>query len=89
MRTKTGFVLKDVCGEKIVVAEGRENIDFTKIISMNDSAAYLWEKVQDIDFDEETLKTLLCDEYDVVDEATALADSKTIANQWLEAGIIK
>ena len=61
MRTKTGFVLKDVCGEKIVVAEGRENIDFTKIISMNDSAAYLWEKVQDMDFDVETLKTLLCD----------------------------
>lgn len=88
MRTKTGFVLKDVCGEKIVVAEGRENIDFTKIISMNDSAAYLWEKVQDIDFDEETLKTLLCDEYDV-DEATLRLDSKTIANQWLEAGIIK
>lgn len=88
MRTKTGLVLKDVCGEKIVVAEGRENIDFTKIISMNDSAAYLWEKVQDIDFDVETLKSLLCDEYDV-DEATALADSKTIANQWLEAGIIK
>lgn len=88
MRTKTGFVLKDVCGEKIVVAEGRENIDFTKIISMNDSAAYLWEKVQNIDFDVETLKKLLCDEYDV-DEATALADSKIIANQWLEAGIIK
>lgn len=88
MRTKTGFVLKDVCGEKIVVAEGRENIDFTKIISMNDSAAYLWEKVQNIDFDVETLKKLLCEEYDV-DEATALADSKTIVNQWLEAGIIK
>lgn len=88
MRTKTGFVLKDVCGEKIVVAEGRENIDFTKIISMNDSAAYLWEKVQNIDFDVETLKKLLCDEYDV-DEATALADSKTIVNQWHEAGIIK
>lgn len=88
MRIKTGFVLKNVCGEKIVVAEGRENIDFTKIISMNDSAAYLWEKVQNIDFDVETLKKLLCDEYDV-DEATALADSKIIANQWLEAGIIK
>lgn len=55
---------------------------------MNDSAAYLWEKVQNMDFDVETLKSLLCDEYDV-DEAMALADSKTIANQWLEAGIIK
>ena len=35
MRIKKGFVLRDVCGEKIVVAEGKENIDFTKIINMN------------------------------------------------------
>ena len=46
MRIKKGFVLRDVCGEKIVVAEGKENIDFTKIINMNESAAFLWEKVK-------------------------------------------
>ena len=88
MRIKKGFVLRDVCGEKIVVAEGKENIDFTKIISMNDSAAFLWEKVKGIDFDVDTLKTLLCSEYDVED-ATALADSQTILNQWVEAGVVE
>ena len=88
MRIKTGFVLKDVCGEKIVVAEGRENIDFTKIISMNESAAFLWENVKDIDFDVDMLKTLLCSDYDV-EEATALADSQTILNQWVEAGVVE
>ncbi len=88
MRIKKGFVLRDVCGEKIVVAEGKENIDFTKIISMNDSAAFLWEKVKDIDFDVDTLKTLLCSEYDV-EEATALADSQIILNQWVEADVVE
>ena len=88
MRIKKGFVLRDVCGEKIVVAEGKENIDFTKIISMNDSAAFLWEKVKDIDFDVDTLKTLLCSEYDV-EEATALADSQIIRKQWVEAGVVE
>ena len=88
MRIKKGFVLRDVCGEKIVVAEGKENIDFTKIISMNDSAAFLWEKVKDIDFDVDTLKTLLCSEYDV-EEATALADSQIILNQWVEVGVVE
>lgn len=88
MRIKKGFVLRDVCGEKIVVAEGKENIDFTKIISMNDSAAFLWEKVKDIYFDVDTLKTLLCSEYDVED-AIALADSQTILNQWVEAGVVE
>ena len=88
MRIKKGFVLRDVCGEKIVVAEGKENIDFTKIINMNESAAFLWVKVKDTDFDVDTLKPLLCDEYDV-EEATALADSQTILNQWVEAGIVE
>lgn len=88
MRIKKGFVLRDVCGEKNVVAEGKENIDFTKIISMNESAAFLWENVKDIDFDVDMLKTLLCSEYDV-EEATALADSQTILNQWVEAGVVE
>lgn len=88
MRIKKGFVLRDVCGEKIVVAEGKENIDFTKIISMNESAAFLWENVKDIDFDVDMLKTLLCSEYDV-EEATALADSQIILNQWVEAGVVE
>ena len=43
MKAKKGFKLRDVCGEKIIVAEGKENIDFSNIISMNESAAYLWE----------------------------------------------
>ena len=47
MKTKKGFRLRDICGEHIIVAEGIANIDFSRIISMNESSAYLWRKVQD------------------------------------------
>lgn len=86
MKTKKGFVLRNVCGENIIVAEGKENIDFTKIISMNETAAYLWKNVEGKDFDPDTLKSLLMKEYEVK-ETTADADAKTIAKQWIEAGI--
>ena len=86
MKTKKGFVLRNVCGENIIVAEGKENIDFTKIISMNETAAYLWKNVEGKDFDPDTLKNLLMKEYEV-EEATTDADAKTIAKQWIEAGI--
>ena len=36
MKAKKGFNLRNVCGEQIIVAEGKENIDFSNIISMND-----------------------------------------------------
>ena len=86
MNTKKGFVLRNVCGENIIVAEGKENIDFTKIISMNETAAYLWKNVEGKEFDSDTLMSLLINEYEV-DDATANKDAKNIAKQWIEAGI--
>lgn len=87
MRQKKGFHLRNVCGENILVADGIENIDFSKLISMNESAAYLWEKTQDIDFNADTLTQMLLEEYEV-DEKTARADAQTVIQQWLDAGII-
>lgn len=88
MKIKKGFVLKDICGESIIVAEGKENIDFTKIISMNESSAFLWESVKDKEFDAETLKHQLCEEYDV-DDATAENDAKALLDSWIEAEIVE
>lgn len=89
MKAKKGFNLRTVCGENIIVAEGKENIDFSNIISMNESSAYLWRKVQQMDsFDAEDMARLLTEEYEV-DDSTALADCQTLAAQWLQAGIVE
>lgn len=87
MKKKQGFNLRTVCGEHVIVAEGRENIDFSKIISLNDSAAYLWENVDESGFTVDDLTRLLTDEYEV-DEKTAHNDASEVAKQWLQAGII-
>ena len=34
-----------MCGENIVAAEGLEHINFNKLISLNESAAYLWSEL--------------------------------------------
>ena len=88
MKTKKGFKLRTICGENIIVAEGVENIDFSRIISMNESAAFLWKNIQGTDFDAEKLTKLLLEEYDV-DESTASNDAQTLIAKWLEAGIIE
>ena len=88
MKTKKGFRLRNVCGENIIVAEGIENIDFSRIISMNESSAYLWNKVQNTDFTIDDMTRLLLDEYEV-DEATARSDAEALAQKWLEAGIVE
>ena len=88
MRAKTGFNLRTVCGENIVVAEGEENIDFSNIISMNESSAYLWKNIQDKQFSIADLVELLMQEYDV-DEQTATNDVRVLVEQWKQAGIIE
>ena len=87
MKKKNGFNLRTVCGEKIIVADGKENIDFSNIIVLNESAAYLWEKVSDNEFTAEEMAKWLTEEYDI-DEETAKRDANTLAKQWMEAGII-
>ena len=89
MKVKNGFNLREVCGEHIIVAEGDENIDFSNIISMNESAAYLWEEVQKMGtFTVDNLVELICNQYEI-DETTARKDAIALAAQWGTAGIIE
>ena len=88
MKAKPGFNLRVVCGENIIVAEGEENIDFSNIISMNESSAYLWQNIQGKEFTHEDLVGLLTQEYEVY-EATAMKDVKALTELWLQAGIIE
>lgn len=89
MKVKNGFNLREVCGEHIIVAEGDENIDFSNIISMNESSAYLWEEVQKMGtFTVDNIVELICNQYEI-DEATARKDAIALAAQWGTAGIIE
>ena len=88
MKQKQGFNLRHVGSEHIIVAEGLENIDFSKIISLHDSAAFLWTKVKDKEFTIKDLAELLIEEYDI-DDATASTDAEVLAESWVKADIVE
>ena len=88
MKIKEGFTLRTMCGEHIVVGEGLSQVNFNKIISLNESAAWLWEQLQGKEFSEETLAELLLEKYDVSQEV-AQADSAKLLAQWKEQGIVE
>ena len=87
MKINQGFELREMCGERIIIATGKENIDFSKVISLNESAAWLWNEVEGKEFTPETLAALLREQYEV-DEATALADATALAAQWVSIGLV-
>ena len=86
MKIKDGFILRELCGENIVTAEGIENINFNKLISLNSSAAYLWENLIGKDFSVEDMAALLVEQYDI-DMELALKDSESLSKAWMEAGV--
>ncbi|NDW12632.1 PqqD family protein [Bacteroides sp. 214] len=87
MKIKSGFNLRQIGDEYIIVASGAENVDFTHVISLNESAARLWKEVDGKEFTERDLAKLLLDWYEI-DEETARKDSETLAKDWLDAGIV-
>jgi len=86
MKIKEGFILRQICGEYVVVGEGLAQVNFNKMLSLNESAAYLWQEVSGKEFTKEDLVKLLLDKYDVSEERAAADVDKLIAI-WLEQGV--
>lgn len=88
MKVQPGFAMRSVCGERFLIAEGEENIDFSKLITMNDTAVFLWEKMGADDFTADDLVSALLAEYEV-EEAEARTDVDAFLSSLKEAGVIK
>ena len=80
-------MLRNVCGEHVIIAEGLENIDFSRLVTLNETGVWIWEKASALgDFTAEQLAEALCQEYDV-DQAQAVADVENLLKQWSELGM--
>ena len=89
MKLKNGFVLREVCGEKVIVGEGIETINFGKMISLNDTAAMLWKKAAELgEFTDGQLADALTGEYEVSREQ-ALKDVEKLTANWKEVGLVE
>lgn len=89
MKIKKGFVLRTVCGENVIVGEGLDAINFGRMLSLNETAAFLWKKAMEYgDFTADDLAGALCQEYDV-DQAQALNDVKETLDNWTKLGVME
>lgn len=89
MKINNNFELQNVCDEHLLIASGDENVDFSNLISLNPTAAFLWEKLAPAEeFTIEDMVMQLREEYDV-EEDVAREDCKLIIEKWIEMGIVK
>jgi len=74
MKIQPGFTLKEVADSFVIVPTGANIVDFSAMITINETGAFLWNLLKE-DISEVELCDRLCSEYDV-DRETALSDVK-------------
>lgn len=87
MKIKDGFILRSICGEYIVVGEGISQVNFNKMLSLNDSAAFLWKGIEGKEFSAQDLVDLLLEKYEVTPQQASDDVSKLI-QVWKDNGVI-
>ena len=89
MKIKNGFVLRQVCGENVIVGEGLDAINFGKMLALNETAAWLWQQAQAMgEFTIEALADKLCNEYEVT-PYEARRDVGAIIDEWKAVKVVE
>ncbi|MBQ1211260.1 MAG: PqqD family protein [Clostridia bacterium] len=68
MKTKNGFMRRKLGTQEVIVAVGEASKQFSGIIRLNETGAFLWDKLAEGNMTEEKLVDALLSEYDVARE---------------------
>ncbi len=74
MKIKEGFILRNVAGSNVVVPVGQATVDFNGMMSLNDTGAFLFDKLTKGTTEEQLIRDLM-DEYSI-DKELATKDVK-------------
>ena len=83
MKIKEGFVLRNLADTYMVIPIGQNSVDFQGMITLNETGAFLWERLQQDAGCDELVEALLS-EYDV-EKAMAERDVRDFIEK-LKAG---
>lgn len=84
MKIKNNFLLRQVAETWVVMPIGQEMLDFNGMLTLNETGAFLWQKLQE-GADLEALVAALTAEYDV-DADTARTDAQAFLDKLTASG---
>ena len=86
MKILKEFVTREVAGDWLLVPVGRTTLDMNGLLTLNETGAFLWERLPAAE-DEEALVSALLDEFEV-DRKTAADDVTEFLGRLRKLGII-
>lgn len=88
MKIKQQYKVREMAGEHVVIMQGKFGTDMTRIISLNESALYLWDAIYDREFNTDIVANLLAEHYGIDDEI-ALRDAARWVEKLDECGLLE
>ena len=80
MKLKDNLTIRKIGDEYMMVSESASSLDYTRVISLNKSAAYLVMEVEQKEFTQEEWVNLLIDKYNV-DKERAETDVQVLIDK--------
>lgn len=65
MKIRQDLILRHIGNDHIIIDPGHDMIDMSKVITLNETAAWIWQQLEGVDFDENTIIDLLVGKYQV------------------------
>lgn len=88
MKIKEQYKIREMAGEQVVIMQGHHGSDLTRIISLNESALYLWRAIEGKSFTIDTIAGLLAEHYGIDDEI-AQRDAQRWVAKLEDCGLIE
>ena len=87
MKVKDGFIVKKVVDDYVVVPVGDNFVDFSSIMNLNETGAFLWKCLEN-DVTEDELADMLAKEYEA-DISEVEGDTSAFVESLKNAGLIE
>ena len=88
MKIKEGFILKEIAGSYVVVPVGDSLVDFSLMITTNETGAFLWKQLLN-DTSVSQLVDALKNEYEGASDEDLAADVEEFVSLLNENGILE
>lgn len=65
LKIKEGYLMREIAGSYIVIPVGEKRVEFNGVLTLNDTGAFLWKKIESGADSEKALSEALEEEYEV------------------------
>ena len=88
MKKSDSFILKEVAGNTVLVPFGEKAVSFDGIITLNDSAKFIWENTSG-EFDRDSITEIILKSYEDVEREAAEKSADKFITALKEVGAIE